>query len=293
MPWDVAPTCDLVTQAFACTDYPEWWTDQCPSRYYHDGIDISAWSGSCGKRLNATRPGRVAIVGTVPGQSGLGDRALVIDAAEAVHILYGHCERVHVAVGDHVEPGQHVADIGTRGYSDGCHVHFAVKQWGALSWTPPAGCLDPVPYMTSVAVPEPAPPPAAPVYEFAGGNGMIAVAVNPQLPTTELFYIGADGRVYWTFFSGVGAPGDPNWPQSLVNGEAGQHVIDENFKPWPGSLACSFSRDGTWLRVYAFNRRADGERHTLWCNERFGPSGAWSSFLPMPPQWSSAAALTP
>jgi hypothetical protein len=156
MPWDVAPTCDLITQAFACTDYPEWWTDQCPSRYYHDGIDISAWSGSCGKRLNATRAGRVAVVGYVPGQEGLGDRALVIDADEAVHILYGHCERVHVNVGDRVSPGQHVADIGTRGYSDGCHVHFAVKQWGALSWTPPAGCLDPVPYMTNSGVAPPA-----------------------------------------------------------------------------------------------------------------------------------------
>jgi murein DD-endopeptidase MepM/ murein hydrolase activator NlpD len=100
----------------------------------------------------------VAIVGYVPGQNGLGDRALVIDAGEAVHILYGHCERVHVNVGDHVEPGQHVADIGTRGYSDGCHVHFAVKQWGALSWTPPAGCLDPVPYMTNAGALPPSPP---------------------------------------------------------------------------------------------------------------------------------------
>jgi hypothetical protein len=154
MPWDVAPTCDLITQAWQCTEYPEWWTDQCPSRYYHDGIDISAWSGSCGRPLCATRPGTVRIVGTVPGHSGLGDRALVIDADEQVHMLYGHCERVYVSVGQRVLPGQHVADIGTRGYSDGCHVHFAVKQWGALSWTPPAGSLDPVPYMSSSGVPE-------------------------------------------------------------------------------------------------------------------------------------------
>jgi murein DD-endopeptidase MepM/ murein hydrolase activator NlpD len=161
MPWDVAPTCDLITQAWQCTEYPEWWTDQCPSRYYHDGIDISAWSGSCGRPLCATRPGSVRIVGTVPGQSGLGDRALVIDADEGVHILYGHCERVHVQPGQRVEPGQHVADVGTRGYSDGCHLHFAVKQAGALSWTPPAGCLDPVPYMSNAGAP-PAPEPAPP-----------------------------------------------------------------------------------------------------------------------------------
>jgi murein DD-endopeptidase MepM/ murein hydrolase activator NlpD len=152
MSWDCAPQCDLITQGFGCTDYPEWWTEACATRYYHDGIDISAWSGSCGKRLNATRHGVVDIVGYVPGHNGLGDRALVINADEAVHILYGHCERVYVSVGQRVAPGQHVADIGTRGYSDGCHLHFAVKQWGTLSSTPPAGCLDPVPYMTNAGL---------------------------------------------------------------------------------------------------------------------------------------------
>jgi murein DD-endopeptidase MepM/ murein hydrolase activator NlpD len=93
MSWDLAPTCDLVTQQFGCTDYPEWWTDQCPSRYYHDGIDLSAWAGSCGRPLHATRSGAVHSVGYVPGgmHNGLGDRALVIRADEGVDLLYGHC----------------------------------------------------------------------------------------------------------------------------------------------------------------------------------------------------------
>jgi murein DD-endopeptidase MepM/ murein hydrolase activator NlpD len=218
MSWDVAPTCDLVTQAFGCTSYPEWWTDQCPSRYYHDGIDISAWSGSCGKRLNATRPGTVRIVGTVPGQSGLGDRALVIDADEGVHILYGHCERVHVSVGDHVEPGQHVADIGTRGYSDGCHLHFAAKQAGALSWTPPAGCLDPVPYMSNAGAP-PAPEEVEQVlvvFSVAGGqyvtDGLAYRWIVDEADRNALFAVwGTSISDYGEIngFNGMGVPADP------------------------------------------------------------------------------------
>jgi hypothetical protein len=138
----------------------------------------------------------------------------VIDAAEAVHILYGHCERLHVNVGDHVEPGQHVADIGTRGYSDGCHVHFAVKQWGALSWTPPAGCLDPVPYMTNAGVavpPEPEPPPPIVVED------QTVRCVTAQRPDggTDYYVLNVDGSISH-YVEGSGT--EPRWVTKLPGG---------------------------------------------------------------------------
>jgi hypothetical protein len=212
--------------------YPEWWTDQCPSRYYHDGIDISAWSGSCGKRLTATRPGSVRIVGTVPGHSGLGDRAVVIDADEGVHLLYGHCERVYVSVGQRVAPGQHVADIGTRGYSDGCHVHFAVKQWGALSWTPPAGCLDPVPYMSNAGVATPAEPEPPPPPIVVEDQTVRCVTASRPDGGTDYYVLNVDGSITH-YVEGEGA--EPQVAEQLPGGSfsallnagwsAGRHYV--------------------------------------------------------------------
>jgi murein DD-endopeptidase MepM/ murein hydrolase activator NlpD len=46
---------------------------------------------------------------------------------------------IHVRYGQHVDPGQPIAQVGTTGASTGCHLHFIIRVGGVLT--------NPVPFM--------------------------------------------------------------------------------------------------------------------------------------------------
>lgn len=155
MSWGVAPDLSVVTQQYGCTAFSgEWRVGQsvCSTGFFHAGIDL-AEAGCCDKPLFATRDGVVHAVGGFPGSLGLGPNAVCIKTDEGPFLIYGHCSAAHVQQGQRVSAGEHVADVGTLGFSTGCHLHFEVR--AELGTLPPTGLLAPDQYLDFGGPPSP------------------------------------------------------------------------------------------------------------------------------------------
>ncbi|GAA5119696.1 M23 family metallopeptidase [Haloechinothrix salitolerans] len=90
---------------------------------FHRGQDIAA---PIGTPIVAASGGRVIASGPASGY-GLWVR---IEHAEGVITTYGHNNRNLVAVGQAVQTGQPVAEVGNQGESTGPHLHFQVEPGG-------------------------------------------------------------------------------------------------------------------------------------------------------------------
>lgn len=152
--YDVLPLCDLNTQDFGCTtNSKEWYAPNlCPQqRYFHAGIDLSKTGGSCGQLVKATREGVVAAIG-IHNRAALGDRAVRLDVADGFSILYGHLEVAAVNVGATLKIGDIVGQVGTRGASSGCHLHFEVRTTASVATGQLNGVIDPDAYLMNSTV---------------------------------------------------------------------------------------------------------------------------------------------
>lgn len=94
----------------------------------HSGTDYAA---PIGTPIVAAADGIVTRAGPAAGFGYL----IVIDhtvAGQRVGTGYAHMyiSGIHVAVGDRVSAGQHIADVGSSGYSTGPHLHFEVYPGG-------------------------------------------------------------------------------------------------------------------------------------------------------------------
>ncbi|MDR1209492.1 MAG: peptidoglycan DD-metalloendopeptidase family protein [Clostridiales bacterium] len=87
---------------------------------FHTGLDIPAPTGTS---VHAAQAGTVIIAKYWGGYGN----AVVIDHGGSVSTLYGHNSRLLVSVGDWVEKGDAVAEVGSTGYSTGPHCHFEVR----------------------------------------------------------------------------------------------------------------------------------------------------------------------
>lgn len=87
----------------------------------HQGIDIA---GPIGTPIFSPGAGTVLRAGPATG-FGL---AVYIQHPSGEVTVYGHINAYYVTAGQQVTAGQHIADIGNRGYSTGPHVHFEVQQ---------------------------------------------------------------------------------------------------------------------------------------------------------------------
>jgi hypothetical protein len=156
MAWDVCPASDLISQGYGCTNVTSEWVDEsCPPPHRrHTGVDFGHSGGSAvieGTPIVSTRGGRVVAVGS-SGQGNpefsefLGDQAVCVaaDGAPARYILFGHCERALVGVGQRVQPGQVIAQVGSRGNSTAPHLHLEVRTDGAYQL--PTNSVDPMPF---------------------------------------------------------------------------------------------------------------------------------------------------
>ncbi|MDT8341881.1 MAG: M23 family metallopeptidase [Longimicrobiales bacterium] len=89
----------------------------------HRGVDISADKGT--PILSAAR-GRVVRAGWA---TGLG-QMVEIDHGYGYVTRYGHASKLHVRVGQSVERGQLIAQVGSTGIATGPHLHYEVWQHG-------------------------------------------------------------------------------------------------------------------------------------------------------------------
>ena len=86
---------------------------------FHEGIDFPAATGT----PIIAAAGGVVIAAEFHHQFG---NMLEIDHGNDIVTRYAHASKLLVKVGDIVQRGQHVADIGSTGRSTGSHLHFEV-----------------------------------------------------------------------------------------------------------------------------------------------------------------------
>lgn len=118
-------------------------TDNFGQRYHpiyhvwklHTGVDIGGQG--CGAPIAATHSGTVTYAGW-NGDLGI---YVQIDHGDGTSSGYGHIQQggLGVSIGQHVDPGQPIARVGTTGGSTGCHLHFMIRVNGSLT--------DPVPFL--------------------------------------------------------------------------------------------------------------------------------------------------
>ncbi len=92
-------------------------------RKMHRGVDFSAWTGT---PVYATAAGKVVKAGR-HGTLGL---MVEIDHGNGLSTRYGHNSRLLVKVGERIERGDGIAEVGSTGRSTSPHCHYEVHQGG-------------------------------------------------------------------------------------------------------------------------------------------------------------------
>ncbi|MBT4124355.1 MAG: M23 family metallopeptidase [Candidatus Pacebacteria bacterium] len=96
-------------------------------RFYHKAIDIASKSGG---PILAADSGVVTTSGWIDN-SGYGNR-VVIDHGNGFVTLYAHLSVAQVKTGQRVRRGDVIGQMGNSGRSTGTHLHFEIRQGGAL-----------------------------------------------------------------------------------------------------------------------------------------------------------------
>ncbi|OKH49783.1 peptidase M23 [Calothrix sp. HK-06] len=89
-------------------------------KYQHEGIDIA---GASGTPIYAAASGKVIKAGW--DDWGLGN-AITIQHSDGRVTVYGHNRRLLVNLGQQVNQGQIIAEMGSTGNSSGPHLHFEI-----------------------------------------------------------------------------------------------------------------------------------------------------------------------
>jgi murein DD-endopeptidase MepM/ murein hydrolase activator NlpD len=103
----------------------------------HEGIDID---GQGGDEIRAAAAGTVIDAGT-RGKYG---QMVLIDHGDGLSTLYAHGGKLRVRVGDPIEVGDPLAEVGRSGNASGTHLHFEVRRGGQP--------VDPMPYLENSTV---------------------------------------------------------------------------------------------------------------------------------------------
>lgn len=87
---------------------------------FHTGIDIPAPAGT---NIISTDSGTVIFSGWMNGYGN----TIIVDHGNGISTLYAHNSRNLVSVGQSVERGQVIGEVGTTGNSTGNHLHYEVR----------------------------------------------------------------------------------------------------------------------------------------------------------------------
>jgi murein DD-endopeptidase MepM/ murein hydrolase activator NlpD len=119
----------------------------------HNGIDIAA---PVGTDIHAWKSGRVVFSGNA--DDGYGNK-IIIEHNDGSKTLYAHIMDggLLVQAGQEVEQGQHVAEMGSTGFSAGPHLHFEIHVGG--------GAVNPLEYINT-SNPLPISPAAMPIEQL-------------------------------------------------------------------------------------------------------------------------------
>lgn len=105
-----------------------------PYSYFHGGVDFGICSVDHPFDIYAAAAGRVVYTGLLPVRGNL----TVIDNGWGVYTMYAHQQQIAVSVGQDVQLGQLIGQIGATGHVTGPHLHFEMwvngVQVNPLDW---------------------------------------------------------------------------------------------------------------------------------------------------------------
>src|SRR5690606_42048472 len=87
---------------------------------YHNGLDLAAPTGT---PVQATNDGRVMVAGAYPIKGGW----IMIDHGFGVSSVYFHLSKIDVEVGQRVQRGDLIGEVGSTGLSTGPHLHWEMR----------------------------------------------------------------------------------------------------------------------------------------------------------------------
>ena len=89
----------------------------------HKGLDIK---GPIGAHVKAVAKGEVAFAGL---KGGFGN-CIILKHGNGFETLYGHLSKILVSVGQQIDIGQEIGNIGSTGRSTGPHLHYEIHHNG-------------------------------------------------------------------------------------------------------------------------------------------------------------------
>ena len=95
----------------------------------HTGVDLA---GDTGTRLDSNVAGKV----TQTGKNALSGNFVKIKDDKGLTHFYGHLDKIIAKVGDIVEAGSHIGNIGNTGNSSGSHLHYQINKANGNSFDP-------------------------------------------------------------------------------------------------------------------------------------------------------------
>lgn len=95
------------------------------SASFHEGVDLAC---DMGEDIIASAAGEVIDISTAYTSNQSYGAYVLIKHNDEYQTMYGHMSKVIVEVGDQVEQGQKIGEVGTSGISTGPHIHFEVRK---------------------------------------------------------------------------------------------------------------------------------------------------------------------
>lgn len=118
---------EIINQSFGVVPNPKTLNK---SKHFHSGIDFD---GAVGSPVTSVTCGTVIYSGRVKNPNhwswGYGEHIQIRDPQGRVH-LYAHLFKRAVKVGQEVEAGQFIGEIGLSGNTSGPHLHYEVRKKG-------------------------------------------------------------------------------------------------------------------------------------------------------------------
>jgi len=88
--------------------------------YFHSGVDYGVCSAEHPLDIYAAAQGKVVFVGLLPARGN----TTIIDNGWGVYTVYAHQSRIDVTVGQDVQAGETIGQIGETGHVTGPHLHW-------------------------------------------------------------------------------------------------------------------------------------------------------------------------